>query len=64
MQDLDGDIAPDPRIARAIHFAHAACSEQGDDFIGPKTSARQQAASPAIVAKFRLSPFLKQRRYE
>src|SRR6266545_2148617 len=35
-QDLDGDIAPKLRIARPIHFAHAACPERAHDFVRPE----------------------------
>jgi hypothetical protein len=32
-QDLERDIAAEPRIARAPHFAHAARAEGGQHFI-------------------------------
>ena len=32
-QDLQRDIAPKPRIARAIDLAHSAGAERGDDFV-------------------------------
>ena len=32
-QDLDGDVAAQPRVFRAIHLAHAAGADRGDDFI-------------------------------
>jgi hypothetical protein len=32
-QHLDGDVALQARVARAIHLAHAAGSQQADDFI-------------------------------
>ena len=38
-QDFDGDLAPEPTIACAIHLAHAACTDGGDDFIRPETNA-------------------------
>ena len=33
---LDGDVAPEPRVARTIDLAHAACSEQRQDRVRPK----------------------------
>ena len=41
-QHFDGDIAPQPRIARAIHFAHPAGSDEGDDFVRAETCAGRQ----------------------
>ncbi len=41
-QNLDGNIAPQPCIASAIHFAHAAGAERRQDFIGTELSARGQ----------------------
>jgi hypothetical protein len=41
-QNLDGDTALQPRIASAIHFAHAACSERREDFIRPEFRTRAQ----------------------
>ena len=38
-EDLDGDGAIEPRIAGAIHLAHAARAEQGDDLIGAEVHA-------------------------
>ena len=32
-QDLDGDVAAQPRIVGSIHLAHAAGAEQGHDFV-------------------------------
>jgi hypothetical protein len=48
-QNLYRDFAPEPRVARAIHFAHAACTERRDDLVWPKpTSWRKcQSASPS-----------------
>ena len=37
-QHLDGDIAPEPRIARAIHLAHAPGSDEGDDLVRAETA--------------------------
>ena len=33
-QYLDGDIAPKPRVAGAIHFAHPSRAKERDNFIG------------------------------
>ena len=38
-QDLDGDVAPEPRIARAIDLAHPARADGGEDFIRAETGA-------------------------
>ena len=35
-QDLQRDLAAKPRIARAIHLAHASGSKRGDDFVRSK----------------------------
>ena len=32
-EHLDGNHPVEPRIAGAIHLAHAACAEQADDFV-------------------------------
>jgi hypothetical protein len=37
-QDLERDIAPQPRIVRAIHVSHAARADGGQDFV--RTQAR------------------------
>ena len=36
---LDRHVAPQPRIARAIHLAHAAGAQQREDFVGSEASA-------------------------
>ena len=35
-QHLDRDVAIEPRVAGAIHLAHAAGAEQRDDLVGPE----------------------------
>ena len=30
-QDLDRDVAPEPRVAGAVHLAHPARADRGDD---------------------------------
>src|SRR5438094_658229 len=37
-KNLEGDIATEPRIARTIHFAHAARPEQRDHLVGTEAS--------------------------
>ena len=41
-QHFDGDIASEPRIARAIHLAHPAGSDEGDDLVRAETCAGRQ----------------------
>ena len=36
-QDLQRDVAAQPRIARPVHFPHAARPERGNDLVGPET---------------------------
>ena len=31
--DFDGDVAPEARVAGAIHFAHAAGADEREDFV-------------------------------
>jgi hypothetical protein len=33
-QHLDGDVAPEPRVARPVDFSHAAGAERRNDFLG------------------------------
>jgi hypothetical protein len=40
-QDLHGDLAAKPAVARAVHLAHAARSDRRDDVVRPKASARR-----------------------
>jgi hypothetical protein len=37
-EDLDGDVAIEPRIAGAIHLSHAAGADGGQDFARAETS--------------------------
>src|SRR5262249_51751211 len=48
-ENLDGDAAVQPRIFGAIHFAHAASAERGDDFIGTKLCTRSEWHRGAII---------------
>jgi hypothetical protein len=38
-QDLDSDIAPEPRIVRTVNLTHAACANERGDFICAEASA-------------------------
>src|SRR5262245_37032401 len=38
-EDLDRDVATEPRVPRAIHFAHSAFAKFRDDFIGSDSCA-------------------------
>ena len=49
-EDLDGDVAIEPRIARAIDLAHAARADGGDDLVVPEAGAGVSAiAQPFYV---------------
>ena len=55
-KDLDGDVAAKPGVPRAIHLAHPARAEQGDDLVGAKRGSRSQghlqilkSSSPQIL---------------
>ena len=41
-KNLDRDVAVQPRIARAIHLAHATGPDGGEDFIWPETNAGRE----------------------
>src|SRR6266850_6118072 len=53
-QDLDGDVAPELRVARTIHFAHAARAESGQDFVRAEEGAGCQGHQ-RVVGTSRLS---------
>ena len=38
-ENLDGDVALQSAVARAIDFAHPTCTNQGDGFVRAETSA-------------------------
>jgi len=40
-QNLDGHVAIQPWIARAIHVPHAACAERSDDLVMSETCAAE-----------------------
>jgi hypothetical protein len=52
-QHLDGDNAIEPRVAAAIHLAHAAGTDGGENFVGTEADAgsegghREENTSPA-----------------
>ena len=39
VQNLDGDDAIQPRVARLLHLAHAACTDRREDLVGAKVFA-------------------------
>ena len=39
-QDLDRDLAPEPRVPGAVDLAHPARAERGEDLVGAEVSAR------------------------
>ena len=41
-QDFDRDIAPEPRIARAVDVAHPAAADQRDDLVSPESGSTRQ----------------------
>ena len=49
-KDFDRDIAVQARVARAIHFAHAARAEGLNNFVLAKLCARGQGHPSAIIA--------------
>src|SRR5262245_15103282 len=44
-QDLDGDVAPESRIARAVDLAHAAGADWLEDLIGTEPPSHQCRAA-------------------
>ena len=44
-QNLDGDLAPEARVARPVHFAHPAGAELGENLVGTQTRTRSEAHS-------------------
>ena len=51
-QDLDGDVALESWVARAIHLAHAACADGGDDLIRAEARAGRQTHVKGILWRF------------
>src|SRR5713226_2539312 len=52
-QDLNGDIAPQPCIPRAIHLAHPARAERVQDFVGSQPNSGGQWHWAAILHRKR-----------
>jgi hypothetical protein len=50
-QDLDGDCAIEPCIARPIHLAHATFADGTDDFIGAESGARIEGHVHCILRR-------------
>src|SRR2546428_6144786 len=42
-EDLDRDVAPETRVARAINLPHAAGADRRDDFIGTEARADRES---------------------
>ena len=49
-QDLDGDFAPEARVARGVHLAHAAGADERDDLVGPKPCAWRQCHRKCLMS--------------
>ena len=47
-QDLDGDVAIEPRVPRLIDLAHAAGAEGGDDLVRAEASAGNEGQTLAV----------------
>src|SRR5215467_13034211 len=47
--DLDGDVAFELRVVRAVHLAHAAGAERGKDLVGTEFRARGQRHTRVII---------------
>ena len=42
-EDLDGDVAPEPRVARPVHLSHAARADAAGDLVGTELLVGAQA---------------------
>ncbi len=40
-EEFDRDVAPEPRVARAIHVAHPTGTKRGNDFVGSEPLSRE-----------------------
>src|SRR5260221_4180799 len=47
-QNLDGDLAPDARVARAVDLAHAARAEESENFVGAEAGIRGERHGVSI----------------
>ena len=54
-EHLDGHLAMEPRVASAIHLAHAARTERGKDLVEAETRAGRKAHRPPVRGRI-LSP--------
>ena len=52
-EDLDGDAAPQLRVAGAVDFAHAARAERSDDFIGAEVGAGSEGHEEFRISRWR-----------
>ena len=48
-QDLDRDVAAEPRVARAIDLAHAAGAERRDDLVGAEPGAGRECHGTTLI---------------
>jgi hypothetical protein len=48
-EDLDRDLAAEPRVLGAVDLAHAAGTERGDDFIGTETRAGRKTHERTMI---------------
>ena len=48
-QDLDRDVALQPRVARPVDLAHPARAERGEDLVGAEAGTGRQGHSAHIV---------------
>ena len=53
-QNLDRDLAAQPRIARSIHLAHPAGADGGEDLYGPSRAPALRAKRFAVIIKVRM----------
>ena len=47
-QDLERDVAPEPRVAGAKHLSHATGAERGDDLVGAQFRAGGKGHADAL----------------
>ncbi len=56
-QDLDGDLASEPRVLRPVDFAHSAGAKRREDFVRPETGTGGEghrfASVPQLRTRFR-----------
>ena len=55
-QDLDRDVATQPRVARAVDVAHAARANQRDDFIGAEPRAGGEGHGATLILRVAPGP--------